>query len=104
MQEENSKNKQSDEYSLMMLLERLETLREDLDEAGFSSLQEIEAALAITASGSNGSSAIDPELEARRNHLMEIRDELLDLDIDSYSEINDQIRTINTQLDGTDED
>ncbi len=92
-----------DEYEVMLVLERLESLREELEECGFGTIGEIETALAMTTSGSNGSSA-SANLASKRSQLEEIREEMLDLDVDSLKEINDQIRLLHQQLDLQDDD
>ncbi len=96
---ENIDEGSAEDYSLMLVLERLETLREELDEVGFSTLQEIEATLSITNPGSSNGTSNSTDLTEKRAQLEEIRDEMLDLDVDTYQEINDQIRAIHTQLD-----
>jgi DNA-binding transcriptional MerR regulator len=96
---ENIDEGSSEDYSLMLVLERLETLREELDEVGFSTLQEIEATLSITNPGSSNGTSKSPDLSEKRAQLEEIRDEMLDLEVDTYQEINDQIRAIHAQLD-----
>lgn len=82
------------EYELMLEIERLESLREDMDETGFSSLNEIEVALQLTKGGSETA-----ELAARRELLEEVQDELIDLGLNTYAEINDQIKLLHTELD-----
>jgi|GEM_PF-1756115 len=100
---ENVDEGSAEEYSLLLVLERLETLREELDEVGFSTLKEIEATLSITTTGSSNGTSKSPDLSEKRAQLEEIRDEMLDLEVDTYQEINDQIRAIHTQLDETED-
>lgn len=82
------------EYELMLEIERLESLREDMDETGFSSLTEIQAALQLTKGGSQ-----TPELLAKRELLEEVQDELLDLGLNTYVEVNDEIDLLHSELD-----
>ena len=96
--EQNLKNFEFDEYNVLLLVERLESLREELEEVGFDSLKEIEAALALTGSDADGSKNGDV-LNQRLAQLDEIRGEMLDLEVDSYQDVNDQIRILHEQLD-----
>ena len=91
----------SEEYALLLALDRLESLREDLDEVGFSTLQEVEAVLSLSGRGQNG---VSSDLKNRLSLLEEIRDEMLDLGVATYQEINDQITLLHTQLDSDDAD
>lgn len=100
MEEEDEKGQpleDGEEYSMLLVLDRLESLREDLDEAGFSTLREVEAALALTVPTNPASP--DAFLDERRALLTEIREEMLDLGLDNYQQLNDQIRLMHQQLD-----
>jgi hypothetical protein len=79
----------------------LESLREDLDEVGFSTLQEVEAVLSLSGRGQNGETS---DLAKRLSLLEEIRDEMQDLGLDTYQEINDQINLLHSQLDLDDDE
>jgi hypothetical protein len=81
-------------YDLMITLERLESLREDLEEAGLRTLKDIEAALSLIAPNNN------PSLQSKRRLLTDIRSEFLDLNLTSSESIQVQIDQINEQLDG----
>ncbi|MEI7556475.1 hypothetical protein [Candidatus Chlorohelix sp.] len=91
----------SEEYTLLLALDRLESLREDLDEVGFSTLREVEAVLSLSGRGQNGESS---DLKNRLSLLEEIRDEMQDLGVDTYQEINDQINLLHSQLDSDEAD
>lgn len=85
------------EYELMLTIERLESVREEMDEVGFSTLNEVEAALKLTDGSSQGNGT--SQLAEKRALLLEIRDELLDLGLATYAEVDDQIATLHRQLD-----
>ncbi len=79
-----------DEYNLMLQLEELESLEEELEEVGFGTLSEVQAALA----GYKGNPHDD-----QYQVLEEVRDMMTDLNLDSLREIRDQIRQLHEQLD-----
>jgi hypothetical protein len=83
------------EYALMLKIERLESLREELAEAGFGTFEEVQAALTVTNS-QTGTNAL---LDEKRSLLEEIRAEMLDLDLTSYAAIDEQIHTLHQELD-----
>ncbi len=87
----------SREYTVMLNIERLESLREEMDEAGFSTFDQVEAALSLTQGEAAADGAND--LVSSRALLQEILDELLELGLTSYAEVNDQIGTLHRQLD-----
>jgi len=87
----------SREYALMLEIERLESLREEMDEAGFSTFEQVEAALTLTQGEAAADGAND--LVSSRALLQEIREELLELGLTTYAEVNDQISTLHRQLD-----
>jgi hypothetical protein len=76
-------------YEMMLELERLESLREDLDELGFATIDQLEAALANPS--------------ADRAFLEEIRVEMLDLEISDTVALAAAIDDLNAQLDEDDE-
>lgn len=78
------------EYDLMLTLEDLESLEEELEEVGFSTLGEVETAIGITS---------PDEKNERRAVLLEIRDRMLDLDVTNLREIRAFITQLNEQLD-----
>ncbi|MEI6045247.1 MAG: hypothetical protein WCS37_12925 [Chloroflexota bacterium] len=84
---------ESDEYAMMLTLEQLETLLEELEEVGFGTLGEIEAALALTAPTGT------PSLDQRRETLQEMRDQMRELHVANAQEIQEQINKLNEQLD-----
>ena len=84
---------ESDEYAMMLTLEQLETLLEELEEVGFGTLGEIEAALALTAQTGT------PSLDQRRETLQEMRDQMRELHVANAQEIQEQINKLNEQLD-----
>ena len=98
-----------DEYSLMLALERLESLREDLDELGYGSLQEVEGALTMTANGAqpggngvyNNSAVVVGNVD--REHLRTIRNDMIDLGVANLDEITGAINDLNTRLDALDD-
>jgi hypothetical protein len=76
-------------YEMMLELERLESLREDLEELGFATIDQVEAALANPS--------------ADRAFLEEIRGEMLDLEISDTAALDAAIDDLNAQLDEEDE-
>src|SRR5918911_522386 len=88
----------SETYDLMLQLERLESLREDIEEAGFNSLPEVEAALALAVPGADATAG------EKRALLTSIRSELLELGLSDLEEVETQIEELNNRLDELDED
>jgi hypothetical protein len=90
MSNNNGQNSEGDNtYEMMLELERLESLREDLEELGFDTVDQVEAALANPS--------------ADRAFLEEIRDEMLDLEISDTAALNAAIDDLNAQLDDEEE-
>lgn len=85
-------------YNLMLRLERLESLREDLEEAGLSTLGEVEAALALIIPSNN------PALQEKHTQLSEIRAELLELELTGLDSLEAEIDRLNEQLDEEDDE
>jgi hypothetical protein len=83
-------------YDLMLRLERLESLREDLEEARLNTLSEVEAALALIAPNNN------PALQEKHTQLSEIRTELLELELTGLDSLEAEIDRLNEQLDEED--
>jgi hypothetical protein len=79
--------KENEEYNLMLELENLESLKEELQEVGYSTIKEVEIALLNIT-----------DLE-RRAILSEIRDEMLELEVEDIVQIEDLIDSIHQQLD-----
>jgi hypothetical protein len=75
------------EYDTLVELEDLESLKEELEEVGLSTIKEVEIAL---------TNINDPE---RRDMLSQIRDAMLELEVEDVAEINDLIVSIHQQLD-----
>lgn len=98
MSEEETGPTNSEEYQMMLTLEQLESLEEELEEVGFGTLGEIEAVLALTPPSGTDSS------DERRNLLLEIRDQMLELNVDNLREIHDHIRKLHQQLDEMEEE
>lgn len=78
-------------YDLMLQLERLESLREEMQEQGFVTRGQVEAAL-IT----NPAAAIRETLE-------EILDDLRDFDLPDVAALEREIDRLNEELDNLDE-
>lgn len=78
-----------EEYEMMMELERLESLREDLQESSFLTLAEVEAALALTKPGA----------DERRTLLEEIRTEFMHLGVTDLTGVETRIDELNAELD-----
>jgi hypothetical protein len=93
MQEKDLEPHNSEEYALMLTLEQLESLEEELEEVGFSTLGEIEAALALTAPTGT------PILDQRRELLQDIRHQMHELHVSNFEEIREHITKLNEQLD-----
>jgi hypothetical protein len=98
MDEEDNIPQDHETYDLMLRLEQLESLREDLQESGFSTLAKIEAALALTVPGNN------PEAEEKRAGLTAMRADLLELGLADLAGVEAEIDRINNLLDAADED
>lgn len=98
MSEEENIPQGDDTYDLMLRLEQLESLREDLEEAGYNSLAQVEAALALTVPGT------DATTDEKRALLTAIRDDLLELGLVGLDEVEDEIEELNGQLDEADDD
>jgi hypothetical protein len=79
--------KEQNEYDLMLELEDLESLKEDLQEAGYTTIKEVEIALLNIS---------DPE---RRELLSEIKDTMLELEVEDLVQIQDLIDALNQELD-----
>jgi len=90
MDDNNISANESEEYELMLTLEQLESLEEELEEVHFTSLTEVEAALALTTPTSH---------DERRQVLLEIRDQMLELDVTNLAAIREQIAELNEELD-----
>ncbi len=84
-------------YDLMLSLERLESLREDLEEANFKTLAEIEAALALTVPGTN------PATQEKHAMLTQLRTDLLELGLTDLAGVEAEIEKLNDQLDTLDD-
>lgn len=95
MSEEENLPDDVETYDLMLRLDRLESLREDLEETGLNTLAAVESALALTTPTAN------PE---KRTLLEEMRQEFLDLGLSNLAEVEAQIDELNEQLDTLDED
>jgi hypothetical protein len=79
---------EGEEYELMLRLEQLESLQEELDEVGCSSLNEVEKAL------------VKPNISGdQRELLQDIRDQLLELQVNDLGEIRQEIDRLNQELD-----
>ncbi len=98
MSEEENIPDNDDSYRLMLDLERLESLREDLEELGLSSLAEIEAALALITPQK------EAELQAKRELLAELRAEFRDLGLSDLKSVEATIATLNEKLDKLDDE
>ena len=98
MSEEENIPDGDDTYGLMLRLEQLESLREDMQEAGFDSLSQVEAALALTVPGT------DPATDEKRELLIAIRGDLLELGLVGLDEVEAEIVELNDHLDAADEE
>jgi hypothetical protein len=97
MSEEENIPEGDETYDLMLRLEQLESLREDMDEAGFDSLAQVESALALTVPGT------DAATDDKRALLTSIRDDLLELGLVGLDEVETEIEELNSQLDEADD-
>jgi hypothetical protein len=82
------KPEENEEYSQLLLLERLESLREELEEVGLGTLPEVENKLLTNN--------LPADLRAM---LQEIREEMLELEVGSLEEIESEIDEMHTDLD-----
>ena len=98
MSEEDKIPQGDDTYDLMLRLEQLESLREDMQEAGFDSLAQVESALALTVPGS------DPDTGEKRELLTAIRSDLIELGLVGLDEVEAEIAELNSQLDDPDDE
>lgn len=78
-------------YDLMLQLERLESLREEMEEQGFVTRGQVEAALTT-----NPAAAI-------RETLQEILDDLRDFDLPDTAALEREIDRLNEELDSLDD-
>lgn len=95
---EEEKIPEGETYDLMLRLEQLESLREDMEEAGFDSLAQVESALALTVPGS------DPDTDEKRQLLSSIRADLIELGLVRLDEVEGEIDELNGQLDEDDDE
>lgn len=98
MSEEENIPEADETYDLMLRLEQLESLREDMGEAGYNSLAQVESALALTVPGT------DAVTDEKRALLTSIRDDLLELGLVGLDEVGTEIEELNSQLDEADDD
>jgi len=82
----------SEEYELMRTMEQLESLEEELQEVGFGTLGEVEATLSSAASDST----------TQNEKLIDIRDQMIELNVTNLREIRDHISRLNEELDERD--
>ena len=94
----NNNEEKADTYDKMMHLERLESLREELEENNFETLSGVEAALALIVPDANA------ETDQERAMLNEIRTEMLDLEVSDLAGVDAKIDELNEQLDELDEE
>jgi hypothetical protein len=98
MSEEENIPEGDDTYDLMMRLEQLESLREDMQEAGFDSLAQVESALALTVPGT------DPATDEKRELLVSIRGDLLEIGLVGLDQVEAEIEQLNDLLDASEEE
>jgi hypothetical protein len=99
MSEKEKAGSEGDEtYDLMLILERLESLREDLEETDLNTLADVEAALALIVPTNN------PALQQKHVLLTEVRSEFLALGLTNRDNLQARIDQLNAQLDAQDED
>jgi hypothetical protein len=98
MSEEENIPEGDDTYDLMMRLEQLESLREDMQEAGFDSLAQVESALALTVPGA------DPATDEKRELLVSIRGDLLEIGLVGLDQVEAEIEQLNNRLDASEEE
>lgn len=89
MSEEEKAPENNETYDLMLQLERLESLREDMEDAGVNTVAEVEAQL--------GKKSTDTE-----PLLAGIREELTEFGLSSLEEVEAEIDGLNEQLDEAD--
>ena len=97
MSDEENSPRGDETYDLMLRLEQLESLREDMEEAGFDSLSQVESALALTVPGT------DEATDEKRALLLSIRDDLIELDLVGLDEVEAEIEGLNSRLDEADD-